>query len=109
MLLDIDPVELARGHRRPGGEGLFDYVNDRPYVASSFLSVALSRVPCPDVPRIEPELVEEALQVKITMLPCRGARILSAGFLSRWATRWLSRVTRWTKSFPGGEKAVIIL
>jgi len=43
LLLDIDPVGLVRGHAR--GEGSLDqYVNDRPYVASSFLSVALSRV-----------------------------------------------------------------
>lgn len=43
LLLDVDPVELVRG--RGNGEGLLDqYVNDRPYVASSFLSVALNRV-----------------------------------------------------------------
>jgi 3' terminal RNA ribose 2'-O-methyltransferase Hen1 len=42
ITLDIDPVALVRG--RSGGDGLFDqYVNDRPYAASSFLSVALAR------------------------------------------------------------------
>jgi 3' terminal RNA ribose 2'-O-methyltransferase Hen1 len=40
LLLDIDPVGLVRG-RRPG-PSLEPYVNDRPYVASSFLSVALA-------------------------------------------------------------------
>jgi len=41
--LDIDPVALVRGKGR-GSEGLLDqYVNDRPYVANSFLSVALGR------------------------------------------------------------------
>jgi 3' terminal RNA ribose 2'-O-methyltransferase Hen1 len=48
LILDIDPIALVRGRRRDGGgsEGglLAQYVNDRPYVASSFLSVALSRV-----------------------------------------------------------------
>ncbi|MBI3282078.1 MAG: hypothetical protein HYZ57_19830 [Acidobacteria bacterium] len=45
LLLDIDPVSLVRGTGRAGAEGLLDqYVNDRPYAASSFLSVALSRV-----------------------------------------------------------------
>jgi 3' terminal RNA ribose 2'-O-methyltransferase Hen1 len=48
LILDIDPIALVRGRRRDGGgsEGglLTQYVNDRPYVASSFLSVALSRV-----------------------------------------------------------------
>ncbi|MCA1595496.1 MAG: 3' terminal RNA ribose 2'-O-methyltransferase Hen1, partial [Chloroflexi bacterium] len=46
LLLDVDPVQLVRG--RPGGgrdSGPLDqYVNDRPYAASSFLSVALSNV-----------------------------------------------------------------
>lgn len=43
ITLDIDPVALVRG-RSGGAEGLLDqYVNDRPYAASSFLSVALAR------------------------------------------------------------------
>lgn len=40
LLLDIDPVGLVRG-RRPG-PSLEPYLNDRPYVASSFMSVALA-------------------------------------------------------------------
>ena len=45
LLLDIDPVGLVRGRSKAAGEGTLDqYVNDRPYVSSSFLSVALSRV-----------------------------------------------------------------
>ena len=40
LLLDVDPVALVRGR----GAVLTDYVNDRPYIASSFLSVAISRV-----------------------------------------------------------------
>jgi 3' terminal RNA ribose 2'-O-methyltransferase Hen1 len=39
LLLELDPVELVRGAAR-----LEDYVNDRPYVSSSYLTVALSRV-----------------------------------------------------------------
>ena len=44
LLLDVDPVGLIR--RAPGAEGfgLSQYTNDRPYVASSFLSVAIGRV-----------------------------------------------------------------
>lgn len=42
LLLDVDPVQLSRGQR--GATPLEPYVNDRPYVASSFLSVALSDV-----------------------------------------------------------------
>jgi 3' terminal RNA ribose 2'-O-methyltransferase Hen1 len=43
LYLDVDPVGLVRG-RSDAAEGLLDsYVNDRPYVANSFLSVALGR------------------------------------------------------------------
>src|SRR3954469_15448178 len=43
LLLDVDPVGIVRG--KGAAEGLLSqYVNDRPYVASSFLSVALSQV-----------------------------------------------------------------
>jgi 3' terminal RNA ribose 2'-O-methyltransferase Hen1 len=44
LLLDIDPVGLVRQGGRSGGFALAEYVNDRPYVASSFLSVALVTV-----------------------------------------------------------------
>ena len=39
LLLELDSVELVRGAQQ-----LEAYVNDRPYVASSYLSVALARV-----------------------------------------------------------------
>src|SRR5687767_6814143 len=42
----VDPVGLVRKRGRPAGDGgaLEQYVNDRPYAASSFLSVAIARV-----------------------------------------------------------------
>ncbi len=40
LLLEIDAVALVRSR----GAALADYVNDRPYIASSFLSVAIARV-----------------------------------------------------------------
>ncbi len=73
LLLDIDPVKLVRGR----GASIEQYVSDRPYVASSFLSVALSQVfgtamagRCKD----KPELAQTAipLVVKLSVLPCRG-------------------------------------
>ncbi|MDX1979308.1 MAG: 3' terminal RNA ribose 2'-O-methyltransferase Hen1 [Bryobacteraceae bacterium] len=39
LVVDVNPVELVRGARQ-----LEDYVNDRPYAASSYLTVALGRV-----------------------------------------------------------------
>jgi hypothetical protein len=44
LLLDVDPVGLARGRKAGDSRPLEAYVNDRPYVASSFLSVAISQV-----------------------------------------------------------------
>jgi 3' terminal RNA ribose 2'-O-methyltransferase Hen1 len=46
LLLDIDPVGLVRGNnkRRFRGHVLQQYVNDRPFVASSFLSTAMVQV-----------------------------------------------------------------
>ena len=44
LLLDVDPVALVRGKQGQHEGGTLDqYVNDRPYVLSSFLSVALGR------------------------------------------------------------------
>jgi 3' terminal RNA ribose 2'-O-methyltransferase Hen1 len=44
LLVDIDPVGLVRRGGRAGGFALAEYVNDRPYVASSFMSVAMITV-----------------------------------------------------------------
>ncbi|EGC01267.1 3' terminal RNA ribose 2'-O-methyltransferase Hen1 [Ruminococcus albus] len=44
LLLDIDPLDLARGKVGSRDGGLFDYVNDRPYAATSFLSTAMVRI-----------------------------------------------------------------
>ena len=45
LQLEIDPIGLVRSIKRGGRQRLLeDYVNDRPYVASSFFSVALNRV-----------------------------------------------------------------
>ena len=38
LLVELDPIRLVRGR----ADSLFQYVCDRPYVASSFLCVALS-------------------------------------------------------------------
>src|SRR5215213_4118125 len=79
LLLDVDPVGLVRNRRGPAGEGgtLEQYVNDRPYVASSFLSVAISRVLGSALggrSKGKPELAGSPipLRAKISVLPCRG-------------------------------------
>ena len=46
LLVEIDPISLVRGRRGPAGEAgqLQQYVNDRPYTANSFLSVAIGQM-----------------------------------------------------------------
>ena len=63
MLLEIDAVGLVR---RPG-QGLEQYVNDRPYAASSFFTVAMNQVFKEALLRkckTRPELVEQPLQLQ---------------------------------------------
>jgi 3' terminal RNA ribose 2'-O-methyltransferase Hen1 len=79
LLLDVDPVGLVRGRRGPAGEGgaLDQYVNDRPFVASSFLSVAISDVfgtamTGRSKERPELALTPIPLVARIAVLPCRG-------------------------------------
>jgi 3' terminal RNA ribose 2'-O-methyltransferase Hen1 len=79
LMLDIDPVGLVRNRRGPAGEGfsLEQYVNDRPYVASSFLSVAISQVfgsALSGISRDRPELAKTPipLTAHLAVVPCRG-------------------------------------
>ncbi len=78
LLLDVDPVALVRGRTRAPGAGSLDqYVNDRPYVASSFLSVAISRVFGSALGGRSKErqaLADQALDLTavVAAVPCRG-------------------------------------
>src|SRR5437763_13042228 len=75
LLIDIDPVHLVRG--RDKSVALEQYVNDRPYVASSFLSVALSQVfgtalngHCNARPELANTLLP--LSAHLAVIPCHG-------------------------------------
>jgi 3' terminal RNA ribose 2'-O-methyltransferase Hen1 len=77
LVLDIDPVALVRGKGGPNSGLLDQYVNDRPYAASSFLSVAIAktlRTALNGRSDERPELVGTAipLEAVITPLPVRG-------------------------------------
>jgi len=79
LLLDIDPIALVRGRRGSGADSglLSQYVNDRPYVASSFLSVAIASVfgaGMKGSTKDRPVLAETAipLTARIPAVPCRG-------------------------------------
>ncbi len=77
LMLEIDPVGLVRRGGGAGGFALAEYVNDRPYVASSFLSVGIvtvfkSAMAGNCVPR--PELAASAIPLEATLpvVPARG-------------------------------------
>lgn len=79
LLLEIDSIGLVRNQRGPSGEAyaMEEYVNDRPYVASSFLSVAIARAfgtALTGRSKERQELAETPLpfEAQITVLPCRG-------------------------------------
>lgn len=79
LLLDVDPVGLVRDRRGPAGDrfALEQYVNDRPYAASSFLSVAISQVfgsALSGNSRERPDLAKTPipLTARISVVPCRG-------------------------------------
>ncbi|HVD69860.1 MAG TPA: 3' terminal RNA ribose 2'-O-methyltransferase Hen1 [Actinomycetota bacterium] len=44
LLVEVDPVGLVRRGRGTAGFALAEHVNDRPYVASSLMSVAIARL-----------------------------------------------------------------
>ena len=79
LLLEVDPVALVRGGSKVGADGfsLAQYVNDRPYAASSMLAVALGKVfrtamtgRCD----ARPELAASPLPLSVHLpaVPCRG-------------------------------------
>ncbi|MDB5267110.1 MAG: 3 terminal ribose 2-O-methyltransferase Hen1 [Hymenobacter sp.] len=79
LLLDLDPIGLVRGRAGAPGEGfaLEQYVNDRPYVASSFLSAALSKAfgtamngTCKDKPDLPAQALP--LDVKVAVVSAPG-------------------------------------
>lgn len=74
ITLEVDPVELVRGK----GSTEEQYVNDRPYAASSLLSVALGRLLNTAMggrSKLRQELADQPipLEATITPLPARGA------------------------------------
>lgn len=84
LALDVDPVALVRGKK--DGPGLIDqYVNDRPYVASSFLSVAIAnmlRNALGGSSRERQALADTPIPLRahLTPLPVRGSDLIERLF-----------------------------
>jgi 3' terminal RNA ribose 2'-O-methyltransferase Hen1 len=84
VLLEIDPIALVRSGRGKATEGftLGQYVNDRPYAASSLLAVALGKLfrtamngRCDARPELAARPIP--LEVHVPALPCRGGTELA--------------------------------
>jgi len=80
LVLDVDPVGLVRG-KGNASSPLDQYVNDRPYAASSFLSVALARAfrtAIGGTSKERAELAAQAIPLEATVspLPARGGESL---------------------------------
>jgi 3' terminal RNA ribose 2'-O-methyltransferase Hen1 len=85
LVVDVDPVGLVRGRGDADGP-LTQYVNDRPYTASSFLAVAIAQVfssAMAGSSKARAELAASAipLEAQIPVLRCRaGAEKVRACF-----------------------------
>ncbi len=83
LVMEIDPIGLVRNRRGPSGEGhaLDQYVNDRPYTASSILSVAIARTfstAMAGKSKDRQALADSAipLAAHLAVVPCRGGEVL---------------------------------
>jgi 3' terminal RNA ribose 2'-O-methyltransferase Hen1 len=96
LLLDIDPHLLSSGRNRaraPESAGLGQFVNDRPYAASSMLASALGKVfrsALRGASKDRPELAATAipLEIAVPVLRCRGGAELAPRLFDPlgWAT-----------------------
>lgn len=79
VIVEVDPVGLVRNRKGPKANdfSLEQYVNDRPYAASSFLSVAINKLfgtALTGRSKERPELAETPIPVSahLPVVPCRG-------------------------------------
>ncbi len=82
LVLDVDPVGLVRRGRGRSAFALAEYVNDRPYVASSFLSVAMvtvlkSAMAGQCKPRPELAATPIPLEAALPVVPARGGAAMA--------------------------------
>ena len=113
LLLDVDPVGIVRG--KGSAEGLLSqYVNDRPYVASSFLSVAISQVfgsalqgRCKDRPELATTPIP--LSARLDVLAGAGRRDVPAGGLRAAGLRRRGRAPPARRPVPRVGREPVLL
>ncbi len=113
LLLDIDPIDLARGKVGSGEGGLFDYVNDRPYASTSFMSTAIARVfgsamnsACKERPALSAAPLD--LTARLTSLRDNGEEGLAEELFAPLGYRVETRRTLLDDAFPAWGKSPYI-
>lgn len=85
LLVDIDPINMVRSARKLSGKGfaLGNYVNDRPYVSSSFMSVALAKAfstamngTCTGKPELANQKIPLEVQISVVSAPKGGEMLI---------------------------------
>ena len=104
LLCEVDPIALVR-RNRGGPFPLAAYVNDRPYAASSFLSVALRKMfgtalrgACKE----RPDLVdtELGLSARLPVMACRGGEGLFRRLFEPLGYQVIARPIPLDRQFP---------
>ncbi len=120
LLLEVDPVALVRRGRDKGRGGapdsaLAQYVNDRPYAASSLLAVAIGNVFSSAVKgqcAARPELADRTWPLRITVpsLPARGGAALVERLFAPLGWKVAARPVALDERFPEwGESRYVAL
>jgi len=100
LMMEIDPVRLVRGSGT-----MEQYVNDRPYVASSFLCTAINQLfrttmsgKCKD----RPELADTAIpfEVRLPVIACRGGEEILQGLFQPLGYEVVSERLPLDEKFP---------
>lgn len=108
LVMDVDPVGLVRG--KGEAEGLLDqYVNDRPYAATSFLAVALNRAfrtAMTGASKDRPELaaLPLPLEIRVAAVPAPDEELVRSLFEPLGWTATLERIEG-----PGGPSRYVDL
>ncbi|GAA4505555.1 MULTISPECIES: 3' terminal RNA ribose 2'-O-methyltransferase Hen1 [Nonomuraea] len=106
LLLDVDSVTLARSRGKNAPDfSLAQYVNDRPYAASSLLAVALAdvfRTARAGRCHARPELAAAPLplEIRLPALPCRGGPELAERLFAPLGWRVSARPVPLDEGFP---------
>ena len=108
LLLEVDPIGLVRKSRGHPAEAftLGQFVNDRPYAASSLLAVALSRVfktamagRCDTRPQAAAAPLP--LELHVPALPCRGGAALAEALFTPLGWQVTASPVPLDPRFPG--------